>query len=370
MKLKITSLVAIGLGAFASFAGAQTPVIDITGSTAGRSAVHASILNVLDGETYAFAGSATAAKATSAIYKGKLGGSTGPNVIIRTYWSGSVNGVRDVGEQLAQTKLLATSEALNPTSVAGTYTTSPSYAASSETDSKPEIGFSDVFASSTGYTVPVETSVAVIPFKWFKSADASANLTNMTPGLFQALYGSLGELSLALFTGNSADEGSIVYALGRNSDSGTRITTLAEAGFGVFNGVSQYTATYGSGNMTLSATTGNTGFSSGSDMKGALLCNCSSGSVVGYVGASDWLGVPTQELTWNGVAYSTDNLFNGKYTFWGYLHMNSITLSGTSSTFFTSLSTDIKNSTTSGIEKITSMRVERQGDGAPVTPLY
>ncbi|MEI6034037.1 MAG: hypothetical protein WCS65_07135 [Verrucomicrobiae bacterium] len=370
MKLKITSLIAIGLGAFTSFAGAQT-VIDITGSTAGRTAVHNNILLVLKGTTYAYVGSATAGSAVSAIYKGRIGDAvTGPLVTIRTYWLGSVNGVRDVGDQIQQTKLLSTDEGIVPTTGGGNYINPDTGKyASASVATAPEIGFSDVFGASTGYSTPVETSVAVIPFKFYKNANASGNLTNMTANLVRRIYNGSGDVPLALFTGDAADEGSLVYGIGRNSDSGTRITLLAESGFGVFNSVTQYSPTVVGGVITALAYTGNTGVS-GSAVKNAILATNATGSVVGYVGASDWPTAPTQELTWNGVPYSQANLFNGKYTFWGYLHMNSIALTGDAATFFTALSDSIKATATSGLEAITSMRVERAGDGDTVYPLY
>jgi len=369
MKLKITSLIAIGLGAFASFAGAQT-VIDITGSTAGRTAVHNNILLVLKGTTYAYTGSATAGSAVSAIYKGHLGTLTGPLVTIRTYWLGSVNGVRDVGNQIQQTKLLSTDEGIVATTGAGNYLASDTgkYAAASAATA-PEIGFSDVFGASTGYTTPVETQVAIIPFKFFRNAGSDARLTNMTAQLVRRIYNGSGDVPLALFTGDAADEGTSVLGIGRAYDSGTRITLLAESGFGVFNSVTQYSPTVVSGVITALPYTGNLGVS-GSTIKSAILATYAGGPVVGYVGASDWPTAPAQELTWNGVPYSQANLYNGKYTFWGYLHMNSIALTGDAATFFTSLSDSIKATATAGLESITSMRVERAGDGDTVYPLY
>src|SRR5262249_1599054 len=49
-----------------------------------------------------------------------------------------------------------------------------------------------------------------------------------------------GKAPLALFTGLNADETKPVVALGRNPDSGTRLTTFAESGVGALAAVHQY----------------------------------------------------------------------------------------------------------------------------------
>ncbi len=375
MKLQKSLFIGIASATLACSANAQT-VIDIVGSTAGRSAVHTNILAILTGETYAFTGNSSASKATSAIYKGTYNGNP---YIIRTYWAGSVNGVLDVQQQIQQTNLLDTNEASQPTSASPTQDTTPVYAPASAATA-PEIGYSDVFATSTGYAAPaVEEEVAIIPFKWYKNVNGSSAVTNMTPALVQKIYNSLGELPLAFWSGNSADEGELVYAIGRNNESGTRITTMAESGYGVFNAVDQYTATYTVNNPPTTANvvnsldpSGDGGFDSGSKVKAVLQGTYSGGTIIGYVGASDWLsaGEAGQELTWNGVPYSVDNLRSGKYTHWGYLHMNSITLAGNAQSFFTGLKNAITASPGSGLETISSMRVARDGDGAPVYPIY
>ena len=105
MKLKTLLYSAAAAGALSSAAQAQT-IIDIVGSSAGRSAVHSQILTLLQGETYAYDGTSSASAATRAIYHGTYAGSA---VIVRTYWAGSVNGVRDVAQATQQTELFATS---------------------------------------------------------------------------------------------------------------------------------------------------------------------------------------------------------------------------------------------------------------------
>jgi len=370
MTLKIASLVAAAAAALASSAGAQT-IVDLVGSSAGRSAVHNNIVSLLGGNanvTYAYDGtSGQPTRATRAIYRGTYNGNS---YIIRTYWEGSVNGVRDVQQQIQQTELIDLSVT---GSLGGVFVASPTKApASAETT--PEIGFSDVFGTSTRFTAPTtEDEVAIIPFKWYRNVGSDAGVTNMTPLLVQQLFGSLGELPVSMWTGNADDQGITVFGIGRNDQSGTRITAMAESGYSVFREVSQYTTVVDTGTITSLTFAGNGGFSSGSNIKSSVESTYSGGTVVGYLGASDWSTI-APELTWNGVAYSQQNLYQGKYTFWGYLHMN--TMLNTSSTsnlqsvFFNALNTAIKAAPGSGLEPVGLMQVARDSDGGPVYPTF
>ena len=174
MKSKI-SLTLASLAALTAAASGQT-VLDLTGSTAARSATHNAILATLTVNSFAFNGNAAAGSATRVIYHGTFAGNP---YIIRTFWAGSVNGVRDIAQQIQQTQLIDKS-VLGTAS--GQEVAAPALApASAETT--PEIGFSDVFQSSTAFTSPalvVEDEVGIIPFKFFKNEAASAGLSNMT----------------------------------------------------------------------------------------------------------------------------------------------------------------------------------------------
>lgn len=367
---------AAAVAAMAGSAQAQT-VIDITGSTAGRSAVHSQILALLEGETFAWNTGTSAAGATRAIYKGTY---LNNPVIIRTYWSGSAAGVRDIADapQLNNLYFATSTDTTAGTGTAGIQIATPVLApASPETVS--EIGFSDVFQTSTPFTTnPLvqEDSVGVIPFKFFKNEGASAGLTNVTPGLFRTLYGALGEAPLSLFTGVAADASRTVFATGRDEFSGTRITTLAETGAGVFSSINQYTGTP-SGGVTPSLTfVGNGGYSSGSGVSTLLGGTYAGGDIIGYLGASDWgtaVAGGAVELAYNGVLLGTsagfeEKIRNGQYSFWGYLHQSSMTLTGTTAAFYGSLRDALLIAPGSGLVLMNSMLVERAADGAPITP--
>lgn len=377
MKLK-ASLVAAATMALAGVSYSQT-VIDVTGSTAGRSAAITNITAQLDpGYTFAYYGKdSTHSKSDAAIYHGTYNGNP---VIIRTYWSGSAAGVRDVANapQLNNSYIVKTQLG----STGGTYlgtiaAAAPGSFAPASAETVSEFGFSDVFQTSTPFTsntLVVEDEVAIIPFKFFAN-DGSAGITNMTPGAFRNLYGALGEAPLSIWTGNPADSGTLVYACGRNNESGTRITTLAETGTGVFASINQWKyTTIASDTMQGVNFVGDDGYSSGSDVAKMMAAKSPAsqpGVYVGYVGASDWstaTGGGAVELKYNGVSYSIGAMQNGQYTFWGYLHQFRMNLSGVALSFYEDVRDGIIAAPGSGLETVSSMNVQRPADGAPVEP--
>ena len=206
-----------------------------------------------------------------------------------------------------------------------------------------------------------------------------APFTNINTQQAQALWGS-GTSSLAQFTGLAADASKLVYATGRDPDSGTRLTAFAESGVGVDSTVTQYKPTVVSGVITALApyaqqtingitfTTGNSGESSGGTLAGFFGNVSTPGLIVGYVGSGD---VPTGvnagavELTYNGVPYSVDAVKEGRYTFWCYEHlMYQPTLGAAKKTVADALATKIET-VTSPI-KLTDMKCSRTTDGAVV----
>lgn len=101
---------------------AQTTVINITGATAFRAASNNAILNMLENVEYAYTGNQQLGGANRAIFKGTLAGVPG-ETIIRTSWSGSAGGVRDI-LQANPVQLLVVE---TPTSAAGLLIESPSF---------------------------------------------------------------------------------------------------------------------------------------------------------------------------------------------------------------------------------------------------
>lgn len=385
MKIQKSLLTLIASAVLAHSATAQ---IDITGSTAGRAAVHSNIITVLTGPgntltSYAYSGaqapaSASPGSSTQAIYHGTV---SGTSVIIRTFWNGSVNGIQDVIQAIPQNGFFETSVLGNAT---GQGAVSGPLASNAVADQAPEIGFSDVFQTSTAFSgLVAEEEPAVIPFKWFKNEASAfstntadnAKITSVTALQLRRGY-SGGTVPLSFFSGVAADETKLVRFTGRNSDSGTRLTAMAEIGRGTFGSIVQYgSLVLISGNTIINSigAPGNGGQSSGANVArfvGGQLSNAlitaNTAAVIGYIGASDWqtaVDGGATELPYNGQAYSEDNVRNGKYTFWGYLHMNRMNLTGSALAFFNQLNTAIAANPGSGLITVGSMEVNRTADG-------
>lgn len=204
------------------------------------------------------------------------------------------------------------------------------------------VAFSDVFQDSTTYNGDVqETAIGVITFTFARSVNAPATLVNVTDQNFASLW-SFGSCSLDLFTGLPADVGTTVYCTGRDDGSGTRITTLAETGYGIGNGVQQnYNAVGFVQNADQSKTRGangavwkafgiadpdgeflGDGWSSGGSVKADLQnagVPLAAGAGIGYVGLNDTPGGGLQ-IEYNGYLFSPANVQQGNYTLWGYEH--------------------------------------------------
>jgi len=352
MKKIILPLIAVAC--LTAAANAQTTVVDIGGSTAGRAGVHAAILSVLGSNcTFVWDGTTSAAGATSVIYNGSYNGN---NYIIRTGWQGSKNGVEDVVNATPCLKLWdkSTTGSVSP----GTNTANATYAASSA-ETALEIGFSDCFAATFGLTATTtDKKVGVLPFRWFCN-NGTTGIDNITAAAVKKLYTS-NNAKKSLLTGLASDNSTSVYAVGRDSDSGTRYVSMAESGKGNVLTPAMRSVTIVSGAITATASS-HAGYSSGSSVKNAMNATYSGGVVVGYVGASD---TPTGGvlLKWNGVPYTDDNIKNGSYTMWSYLHMNYQTLDANTQAFADALEAAILANPGSGVLQESVMAVSRTAD--------
>jgi hypothetical protein len=380
MKLK-SSIFA--LAATSAFIGSSSAVtIDIVGSTAGRTAVYNNILAIIN-ETSSAASGATLTGSNQAIIHGTFGATP---VIIRLNFTGSAAGVNQVANRATvQVPFFAETVGLSGNTV------SVAFSGANVANSAAEIGYSDVFQSTTAFKTPVlaaEDEVAIIPFQFFRHSDANTSLTNITSQFARSIYGGAAIAPLSLATGNAGDAAKTVYATGRDASSGTRITTFAEVNTSQV-AVSQYSpttsATNGTGSVTTLGITNSSGFSSGSAVANVLNSTFGDGtpgnteSIIGYLGASDWPAAAAGNavaLQFNGVPYSVANLQNGSYTFWGYLHQFNNGFSGFSgadataaSNFYTSLLNAITAAPGSGVQPISIMSVFRDADGSPVLPI-
>jgi hypothetical protein len=386
-----TSLLAL---AVVNLASAQS-TIRITGSTAFRAATHQAILHIIQPATlnYGYTGTSFNS-ATEAIITGTTNTTPAVAVIIKTAWSGSVGGVFTLATNgpvpnpganppITAGWLVNTT----PTSPAGT----PNAPLNFDAPVTADIAMSDSFQSSTPFTNPplVDNVVGVVPFVWVRNAGAPTTLSNVTNQLAKVVLNNPG-IPLSLFTGNAADAATLVYATGRNNDSGTRLDAFAESGFGITNApvqldCSQAAAsgfdfinagvwTTGVNGPTFYAASG--GRSSGGLLVGDMNATNSNAVLGGWI--VTYLGIPdsnnvnggANDLTYNGFPYSVNNVQQGNYSFWSYEHLLYRTsLSGNALTVAQGLATQIHNTDASvaGV-LVTSMAVGRTSEGAPITP--
>ena len=400
-SLKTTFAAAMLALGYAGVASAATGnVVYITGSTAYRPAVITAIDNVLGvAAPTAYTGT-TATSAGSANWLNLP--YNGTTITVKATFSGSASGVQTVAGSLTVPFL--------PDAATGASQPDPTVTGNANDPEKPQVAFADVFQSSTpfdgtfagkNYPILATQEVGVVPFVFVASKGApSATFNNMTAQNAQFLFGS-GQSPLALFTGVHADEPTLITAVGRNPDSGTRLTALAETGLGALATVIQYDPTISGTTITafnpwpqdtvngIVYPPGDSGYSSGGTLAGIFgdteAVGADGGSVQGYFATYLSTGDATTATTnggypinYNGntivsayvsgpggsITFNYTPLYEGKYTFWGYEHLDQLPLSGTDGTFVTALGTNVINVTAT--IKLGAMNVARNTDGGTV----
>jgi len=360
------------------------------------------------------------------------------NAGVTNYISVRLNG-SETGIQSAAAPVGTALVSFLPTTAAGLITSS---ACTVSTNAK--IAFSDTYQTASrfngtylGVTYANLTGVVNAPgadgivgvttFNWV--ANTNFPSTNVTTQFAKYILGA-GYAPLALLTGVLSDSNNGVYLLGRNIDSGTRITTFAETGFGSLTTAKQYA--YGTNWTTNSAgatitvsstasnnklflwpketingvpsgTTGNGGNSSGGTLCGYMAKSLNAGTtqivdnratltqaqlaasanyssfsgtnfLIGYSGRSDansYTATGLVLLNYNGVANTPNNVANGGYTFWAYEHMY---LGASATADDTYAANGIASLITANIASpnvsFTSMKVQRSTDGGTVGGNY
>ncbi len=400
MKTKQIILAGALVLGFSTALQAQT-VVRLTGSTAFRGATHTAIQNIMNpGYTYAYTGS-TLSGASQAIFTGTANVTGNPSVIIKTSWSGAVGGTQTVSQSI-NVNYLASTGVTQSTGGTGSTTVGT-------VSELPDVAMTDNYQSSTPFPTPtmVDQVVGIVPFKWVANVGAPAALNNITPQLAQTLY-TVGNAPLAMFTGVAADRTTLltpafqtalviyngsgqapaqVFAVGRDPDSGTRLTAFAETGVGVNTEVFQYEPVISGAAVASQAlwhpitvngipfVEGNGGYASGGTLAGIFgktTLASLGGFYVTYLSTGDAATAITaggKELAYNGVTYSTTAVQEGLYTFWGYEHlMYRSAYAGTGKTVADKIANNIQ--TTTAPIKLTDMRVTRTADGGLVTPNY
>ncbi len=232
----------------AANACAQT-VIHFTGSTAFRASTVAAIENKMGGAGnfkaayFAQSGVTGIRNANQCVIQGTIAGlPAGANpVTIKCSWSGSTGGIKTLVENID------VSTWMSVTNLPGTNTSasvaSPSYTLDAAAfpggeTAKADVTMEDSAQATTGFTGVsfIEHPVGVLVFEWVANNGSPAALDNITQLQAEAAITN-GGLPLSQLTGNSADINKAVYVLGRNFDSGTRLSCLAETGISVFSSV-------------------------------------------------------------------------------------------------------------------------------------
>ena len=397
---KYTSAMVAGLAALAiaSSASAQT-VIRITGSSAYRPLVHAAITNLIGGDLkYAVVTGKNLNNSGYSEFTGTLK-STNVVVDIQCAFSGSLDGIIRIAGAIPRTDW--PSFAGNVGSLtAGGNASIPS--AGGTGSGVADAAFSDAFASSTGITGPhtlTEQTVGVVSFVWARNIGSPATISDMSVQLATQLL-SAGQLPLAQFSGDLNDTNVLVRVVGRNADSGTRLTAFAETGYGIGTAPAQQQVTIAGGVATdihaYPAETlfpgtayskayplGNSGYSSGGTLAGALNATGSLAAgthpcwLVGYISVGDASSASPalNALTYNGVAYSLAAVKSGAYHFWSFEHMSyNETCTGVAKSLLDSLVTDLQTvdgeNATFGAVSLANMTVGRGGDGGQISATY
>lgn len=214
---------------------------------------------------------------------------------------------------------------------------------------------------------------------------APAPFSSLSTQLAQALWAN-GKISLALFTGLSADRTKDVWATGRDPGSGTRLTAFAESGIGVNSTVVQYQPTISSGAVTshipwpagtfngINYTQGNGGQTSGGNLVTYLTATTSAinGYYISYLSVNDAVSAiagGAKELSWNGSYYSLDGVKEGSYPFWCYEFVAyRPSIATATKTVADTLANQII--TVDAPIKLSEMGVGRASDGGLITPNY
>ncbi|XHR28644.1 MAG: hypothetical protein ACFUZC_22345 [Chthoniobacteraceae bacterium] len=414
MKLnRILTTGALALSVAAT-ANAATYTLHIAGSSAYRAAVHQGVLEILGSSAQAaYADGSKLSGANAAIFTGTTAtahGSlpAGTVLTVCTSWTGSVAGIYSVVSGTSTSRgFLPTS---TTTSTSGT-SDNADIGKSLITDktSVVDIALSDVNASTAQSVIgTLDTSVlseastgavGICPFKWLISGTTSG-VSNITAQNVRALYNSsFGTIDKSFLTSGTGT--GTVYAFGRDADSGTRLTAFAETGLGASYRALQYglltsgsLSTTGTIGLTPAATVntvhyneGYNGYASGGDLVKALAFTgtATSSTALAYVSVSDAASALTsgsataQELTYNGVPYSVDNVKKGAYTFWSYEHLFYRSNAATTGAglFGEALASQLVNTTVPNLSStyayyipVSAMNVQRtsEEDGGTVLP--
>ena len=268
MKSMTTMAVAAVLALTGAGFASATTVYHVSGSTAFRAAVVTAEVSYLKSITNSAPYAATYASSAPSSLAGASVSyivSTDGSVAFSNSFNGSIAGVEAINSignkinfpngvvvtgSLMSSTYQTTAGSATALATGGSWAGAAVTVGTNGTANYPDIIFSDV-DSNTAQTViqsyvPGQAAftdassgnssvVGIVPFIF--AAGATTDVTDFStvsvnPQNFSNLWSS-GTVTGSFFTGNSADTNIKVYALGRDIDSGTRATALAETGYGL-----------------------------------------------------------------------------------------------------------------------------------------
>ena len=442
--MKHTKSILMAALAAISIGSASAETIYVTGSTAFRKAANAALQSALG------AGKIAASDSTTSLTDVGAGMNyytnctvNGQTVDVAVSWTGSEAGIQSVASPVGTTnsktipflditKLTANGKVGTFGSSINSGVSFTTMTGNSNTTSvQATLTFSDTFQAASAFTGTgkadgiVYTSlsetytnkgVGVVPFTFV--ANKGCPYTDITTSIFADLYTGNGYVLGSEFSGNPSDTNIRCFGIGRNPDSGTRLTTFIVGKVGSTPAtVTQYTPTVSAGVITaIAKSTASTinGISvptwQNGESSGGTLCKymtntvpapasfsvplgitkgSASNCLIGYAGVSDAAGQYAnglQYMTFNGVAsraYNSatvtnldagyTNIISGKYPFWSYEHLyyNSSSASAQATNLASSLATTILAlpSTDANVAPniaISDMKVSRSKDGGPL----
>jgi hypothetical protein len=398
------------MGAIAalSIASASAEDIYISGATAYRGTANAAIAAFVSARGGSITTSNNATLNSATLLKASFTtNSAVHNIYVR--WTGSEGGIQSCAGPRSGSNAV-TVKFYNVDVASGLQTNSSAANNSKVTD----IAFSDTYQATSlyakkfagvaystlrGYTGSGDGIVGVNQFAFITgSNNPASNISSMQARTLLAN----GTVPTALLTGNRAHDGTGSYLVGRNSDSGTRLSVLGEVGYGANTKPQQYRVNSKSSIELFPAETinglalnlGESGYSSGGTVGEVFTLGAnyplnddvlgdgtySSNYIIGYAGAGDALANTAGDtranikvLSFNGVPFTMDNIKNGTYSLWTYEHLY---YNAAASTLAQAVARSIgaaclnTASAKNAAVKMTDMAAERAGDAAPVTTTY
>lgn len=278
-------------------------------------------------------------------------------VTVRAFYNGAVAGIQD----LTQNRNVS-------------YLSSSTPGDTNTVNLQSDLAFGSVFQASTAFTSPVLTDnkFGVTPVFFVKSTTAPAGLTNITIQQYKTLAAN-GAVPGWFLTGNTNDT-NLVYYVSRDPSAGQRVIVQKENAFTgtpIFYKWNTNTFVFEPDATGRTSTeirdTLNVSGPAVSFLTGVDAINVNGGAnIIGFNGNKAFLG------SYTSVSNNHQPVITGQYSQWGYEHLLNRTTAGANVVSFrtallSAINTDLQTSAYS--LPITKVKVERNAEGGPVTPI-